>query len=385
MPGITGWSQVNGRNAIDWTTKLALDTWYVDHWSLALDARILACTVLHVLRRDGISREGHATTPKFQGDHQYAHGMRLVLLLLVAFTGIARAQTLTERATATIESQRALLDKGRPGILTLLKGMDPDGMVVGAMSVESPKKLLELLAAKAFNDMDTWARNSLHALFWVAHESHTDDKLAPPTRSTVRSTVSNVVAGGRADAVWFSFDLVVDRATTSGKPFKMTDAFRITELLVDKGGWKVALFHIDKAKPDEWDELPSLGGGPPTGEHFPDGEKDSTFSDLATTPTKLAKALLVEPSTIVLGSSAGDRGVGAGATKLVRGWSKLKLTEGTSLQRTSKTWGFAVVRLDLDGKNEDQKMRMFASVIALPKADGRWQVVTLHYSRINSM
>lgn len=68
MPGITGWSQINGRNAIEWSKKLALDTWYVDHWSLALDAKILARTVLYVLRRDGISREGHATMPEFQGD-----------------------------------------------------------------------------------------------------------------------------------------------------------------------------------------------------------------------------------------------------------------------------------------------------------------------------
>ncbi len=67
MPGITGWSQVNGRNAIDWDRKLALDTWYVDHWSLALDARILARTILHVLRRENISSEGHATMPEFQG------------------------------------------------------------------------------------------------------------------------------------------------------------------------------------------------------------------------------------------------------------------------------------------------------------------------------
>jgi len=68
MPGITGWSQINGRNAIEWSKKLALDTWYVDHWSLALDAKILARTILHVLRRDGISREGHATMPEFQGE-----------------------------------------------------------------------------------------------------------------------------------------------------------------------------------------------------------------------------------------------------------------------------------------------------------------------------
>jgi lipopolysaccharide/colanic/teichoic acid biosynthesis glycosyltransferase len=67
MPGITGWAQVNGRNAISWEERFALDVWYVDHWSLGLDARILARTVTTVFRRSGISREGHATMPEFTG------------------------------------------------------------------------------------------------------------------------------------------------------------------------------------------------------------------------------------------------------------------------------------------------------------------------------
>jgi len=67
LPGITGWAQVNGRNAISWEEKFELDAWYVDHWSLALDARILALTLIRVVRRSGVSREGHATMPEFLG------------------------------------------------------------------------------------------------------------------------------------------------------------------------------------------------------------------------------------------------------------------------------------------------------------------------------
>ena len=69
-PGITGWAQVNGRNAIDWDTKLALDVWYVDNWSLWLDFRILVLTLVQVLRRGGISAEGYATMPLFTGSKQ---------------------------------------------------------------------------------------------------------------------------------------------------------------------------------------------------------------------------------------------------------------------------------------------------------------------------
>lgn len=72
-PGLTGWAAVNGRNALTWEQKFALDVWYVDNWSLALDARILAGTVWAVLRREGISAEGSATMPAFVGS---AEGQR---------------------------------------------------------------------------------------------------------------------------------------------------------------------------------------------------------------------------------------------------------------------------------------------------------------------
>ena len=69
-PGITGWAQVNGRNALSWEEKFALDVWYVEHVSLALDVKILAMTALKVLRRDGISAQGHVTMPEFMGSVQ---------------------------------------------------------------------------------------------------------------------------------------------------------------------------------------------------------------------------------------------------------------------------------------------------------------------------
>jgi lipopolysaccharide/colanic/teichoic acid biosynthesis glycosyltransferase len=66
-PGLTGWAAVNGRNAVDWEQKLELDVWYVDHRSLWLDLYILGLTVVRVLGRQGVSQEGHATMPEFQG------------------------------------------------------------------------------------------------------------------------------------------------------------------------------------------------------------------------------------------------------------------------------------------------------------------------------
>jgi lipopolysaccharide/colanic/teichoic acid biosynthesis glycosyltransferase len=67
LPGITGWAQVNGRNANEWERKFELDTWYVDNWSLGLDLRILWLTLWRVLARDGVVQPGQATTSYFQG------------------------------------------------------------------------------------------------------------------------------------------------------------------------------------------------------------------------------------------------------------------------------------------------------------------------------
>lgn len=67
-PGITGWAQINGRNALDWPERFELDVWYVEHLSLWLDIRILLQTVAKVIRRDGISADGEATMSPFTGN-----------------------------------------------------------------------------------------------------------------------------------------------------------------------------------------------------------------------------------------------------------------------------------------------------------------------------
>ncbi len=68
LPGITGWAQINGRNAISWEDKFKLDVWYVDHWSLGLDFKILAGSVWKVIKREGINQEGQATAEEFWGN-----------------------------------------------------------------------------------------------------------------------------------------------------------------------------------------------------------------------------------------------------------------------------------------------------------------------------
>ncbi|GGO85172.1 hypothetical protein GCM10011348_33110 [Marinobacterium nitratireducens] len=69
-PGITGWAQINGRNALSWEEKFKLDVWYVDNQSFWLDMKILWMTVKKVLAREGINAEGQATCEKFRGNSQ---------------------------------------------------------------------------------------------------------------------------------------------------------------------------------------------------------------------------------------------------------------------------------------------------------------------------
>jgi lipopolysaccharide/colanic/teichoic acid biosynthesis glycosyltransferase len=72
LPGITGWAQINGRNALTWDDKFRLDVWYVDNWSLWLDIKIIFLTVWKVLKREGISQPGHATAEEFKGSERPA-------------------------------------------------------------------------------------------------------------------------------------------------------------------------------------------------------------------------------------------------------------------------------------------------------------------------
>jgi len=66
-PGLTGWAQVNGRNAITWEEKFKLDVWYVDHWSLWVDVKIIGMTIWKILKREGINHPGQATMEEFKG------------------------------------------------------------------------------------------------------------------------------------------------------------------------------------------------------------------------------------------------------------------------------------------------------------------------------
>jgi lipopolysaccharide/colanic/teichoic acid biosynthesis glycosyltransferase len=68
-PGITGWAQVNGRNAISWKQKFEFDVWYVDNCNFVLDCRILFLTILKIFKREGISASNAATMPPFTGNN----------------------------------------------------------------------------------------------------------------------------------------------------------------------------------------------------------------------------------------------------------------------------------------------------------------------------
>jgi len=75
-PGITGWAQINGRNDVTWEKRFALDVWYVENQSLLLDVKILVQTFAAVIKRDGISQQGHVTMPRFTGTQTLSESAR---------------------------------------------------------------------------------------------------------------------------------------------------------------------------------------------------------------------------------------------------------------------------------------------------------------------
>lgn len=72
QPGITGWAQINGRNVLTWEDKFRMDVWYVDHWSIGLDVKILLFTLWKVLKREGINQPGHISAEEFMGTQDKA-------------------------------------------------------------------------------------------------------------------------------------------------------------------------------------------------------------------------------------------------------------------------------------------------------------------------
>lgn len=75
-PGITGWAQVNGRNAVCWEEKFDMDVWYVENMGIGVDVKVLMLTLVKVFRKDGICQDGHATCGEFMGDGAHAKAQR---------------------------------------------------------------------------------------------------------------------------------------------------------------------------------------------------------------------------------------------------------------------------------------------------------------------
>jgi sugar transferase EpsL len=115
-PGITGWSQINGRNNMTWDDKLALDVWYVDHRSLLLDVRILLRTLWVMVTRQGVSLDGHATTVPFQGSRTAAEGRGSASTEAGSAAGAERPGTASTEAgsAAGAEGPGTASDRRRP-------------------------------------------------------------------------------------------------------------------------------------------------------------------------------------------------------------------------------------------------------------------------------
>ena len=293
-----------------------------------------------------------------------------LVVLLVPLTAAADAPTPAARAKASIEAQLVTFQRGLAGEPAFLALFEPDGVIVADRAVMTAATIAAGMAQPyRAADHDSFEVHSLLArLFGASGDGKTD-------RTIKKLKLGKVTAGGVADAVWFTFDLdVVSWSTTR---------YRISELLVNRGGWKLAAAHIAVPQPDSWEpDEESEGDGPQDWGAFPD-HPDGDAGDLAALavlPKVLASSLAKNP--VVFGTSARDVAIGnAAASKLLRGWGKLKLEYLDSLEVVTGTWGYAVVQVNLPGK-AGFSMKMRATIVGVPRPGGGWQVVVAQYSRV---
>jgi hypothetical protein len=292
-----------------------------------------------------------------------------IVALLVPASAAADDVTPAARAKTSIDAQIATFRRGAAGEAAFLAMFEPDGVIVGDGGVMKASALAAALAQPYEpGDNESYEVHAMLARLFGASADGTVDK------TLEKVTVGKVTAAGGTDAVWLTFD-VTEKAFT-------TTTYRVSELLVDRGGWKLAVAHVAVPQPDSWEqEQESEGGGPTSWGAFPTTSSDlGPIAKLAASPKALAGAL--GKDVFVLGTTQKDVALGAAkAGKLLKAWARLRLAPELALEVHTPTWGYAVVQVLLPGK-PGFSMKLRATVFAIPKAAGAWQAVAAHYSRV---
>jgi hypothetical protein len=188
--------------------------------------------------------------------------------------------------------------------------------------------------------------------------------------------VTSVTAGGDAHTLWLTAELSATAFIPEPGVGSTTEtvALRLSELAVDDGqGWKIVAAVLDQAGPSAETEAAD------TPEPLAGATSAGPLAAMLATPGPTAAALAADAGAFVLGTDKRERAVGKAAAKLLRGWSKLALSiDGTPREIRTASWGFA--QAHVAWKKGAKLYRMDALLIAIPRPDGSWQPVGLHYT-----
>lgn len=191
-----------------------------------------------------------------------------------------------------------------------------------------------------------------------------------------KAKISSLVAGGDAKTVWWTAEVVLNgtfkEAETTTPTW--TEKYRVSELATHDGSaWKVVAAAIDPGRKD----VPEVSADE-TPEKLAGATEAGALSALLAAPTSVASTISTGADAFVIGTSPKERGVGKAAKKVIAGWSKLSLAiAGTPREVRTATYGFA--QGFVDWKKGKTTYRMLAVIFAVPRADGSWQPVGLHY------
>jgi hypothetical protein len=275
--------------------------------------------------------------------------MRTALAIVLVLLGhVAHAEKPTESARAILDTQ---LEALRTDATKWPATFSDDALILG-LATDQPASSLALRTV----------------IF---------DRIVNGPGEITKTKVASLVAGGDDKTLWWTAEVVFSgtlREAGTTTP-TWTEKFRFSELATSSDGkaWKVVAAAFDQGRKD----LPEVSA-----DDVPDKLAGATeagaLSALLASPASVASSISTAPSTFVIGSSPKERGVGKAAKKTLAGWRKLSLAVvGTPREVHTATYGFA--QGFVDWKHGKTTYRMLAVIFAVPRADGSWQPVGLHY------
>jgi len=286
--------------------------------------------------------------PSSRGTDQNPPMRTAIVIVLLVATQVAHADKPSDRARTLLDTQLEAL-RGRDDA-TLWTTFADDAVILG-FATDKPAKSLAISTV----------------IF---------DQIINGPGDVTKSKIASLVAGGDAKTLWWTAEVVMSgtfREAGTTTP-TWTEKYRVSELAISDGKtWKVVAAAFDHGRKNLPEVTPD-----DTPETLAGANEAGPLAALLASPASVASSIATTPGTFVIGTAPGERGLGKAAKKMIAGWSKLSLAVvGTPREVRTATYGFA--QAFIEWKKGKTTYRMLAVLFAVPRTDGSWQPVGLHY------